>query len=107
MFLWEITAIKDKPHEGPVLLREAGPKAFAVPLGSTHSRSANRSTWGHKGIGGEGVSSLRDRLPDISVWISPDLHILRVCLAKACNWGNSGRFGPVEYSLLLGILKTS
>ena len=98
MFLWEITALKDKPHEGPVFFREAGPKAFAVPLGSTHSRSANRSTWGHKGSGGEGVSSLRDRLPDISVWISPDLHILRVCLAKACKWGNSGRFGHVGCS---------
>ena len=107
MFLWEITAIKDKPHEGPVLLREAGPKTFAVPLGSTHSRSANRSTLGHRGSGGKGVSSLTNRLPDTSVWISPDPHILRVCLAKACNWGNSGRFGHVGCSWFLGILKAS
>ena len=98
MFSWEITTIKNGPHEGPVFLREAGPETLAVPLGSTHSRSASRSTRGHRSSGGKSVSSLRDWPPDSSVWISSDFHILRACLAKACKYGNSGRFRHVGYS---------
>ena len=105
VFLWKVTLFKDKSHDGPVFLRKTFPEAFLDSLDFIPSRSVDGSTRSQRGSRGEGVSPRTNWHPYMSGWISSNPHILRGSLAKADNWGSSGRSGPVECSLLLGVLK--